>query len=326
MARTVEEIGAKMDALGLWEAVAPFNWAVKPYGTVFPYFCAVIAESSGPVKIRALMLEGWQTLHDYVRTRVDSSFGYYSAPSEMPHFELVVLRDGGMKLLRHDPGYLPVEASAAGRELASRILWESSGIMLRIETDRQLPLRFAGEKAVFARVETSQGVWEDAPLEIPDPRPQVEKVEFAASDVKRAKDLPFVSGTALEIDFRMLPRVATGGAGRPKCVYALVGVDCATGETVFCLQSAVHPESGLKGLWESVPVQLLKVLIKMGRVPGELKLVSARLFRLLRPICLELPVKLSMHDSLPRLERAFNMALIPGSRPGESEKTDKDMA
>jgi hypothetical protein len=75
-----------------------------------------------------------------------------------------------------------------------------------------------------------------------------------------------------------------------------------------------------------VPPQLLKVLIKMGRVPGELKLVSARLFRLLRPICLELPVKLSMHDSLPRLERAFNMALIPGVNPGESEKTNKDMA
>lgn len=326
MARTVEEIGAKMDALGLWEAVAPFNWAVKPYGTAFPYFCSVIAESSGPVKIRALMLEGWQTLHDYVRTRVDSSFGYYSSPSEMPHFELVVLRDGAMKLLRHDPGYLPVEASASGRELASRILWESYGVMLRIETDRQLPLRFAGEKAVFARVETSQGVWEDAPLEIPDPRPQVEKVEFAASDVKTAKDLPFVSGTAIEIDFRILPRVATGGAGRPKCVYALIGVDCVSGETVFCLQSAVHPESGLKGLWESVPVQLLKVLIRMGRVPGELKLVSARLFRLLRPICLELPVKLSMHDSLPRLERAFNMASIPGPRPGESEKTNEDIA
>ena len=326
MARTVEEIGAKMDALGLWEAVAPFNWAVKPYGTAFPYFCSVIAESSGPVKIRALMLEGWQTLHDYVRTRVDSSFGYYSSPSEMPHFELVVLRDGAMKLLRHDPGYLPVEASASGRELASRILWESYGVMLRIETDRQLPLRFAGEKAVFARVETSQGVWEDAPLEIPDPRPQVEKVEFAASDVKTAKDLPFVSGTALEIDFRILPRVATGGAGRPNCVYALIGVDCVSGETVFCLQSAVHPESGLKGLWESVPVQLLKVLIRMGRVPGELKLVSARLFRLLRPICLELPVKLSMHDSLPRLERAFNMASIPGPRPGESEKTNEDIA
>ena len=324
MERTVEEIGAKMDALGLWEAVQPFNWAVKPYGTAFPYFCSVFSENSGPVKIRVLMLEGWQTLHDYVRTRVDSSFGYYSSPSEMPHFELVVLKIGEMKLLRHDPGYLPVEASAAGRELAARILWESYGVMLRIETDRTLPLRFAGEKAVFARVETAQGVWEDAPLEIPDPRPQVEKVEFAASDVKTAKDLPFVSGLSLEIDFRVLPRVATG-SGRPKCVYALVGVDCATGETVFSLQSAVHPEAGLKGLWESVPPQLLKVLIKMGRVPGDLKLVSARLFRLLRPICLELPVKLSMHDSLPRLERAFNMMSIPGLKPGESEKTNKDI-
>ena len=28
MERTIEEIGAKMDVLGLWEAVAPYNWAV----------------------------------------------------------------------------------------------------------------------------------------------------------------------------------------------------------------------------------------------------------------------------------------------------------
>ena len=41
MERTIEDIGAKMDALGVWEAVAPYNWAVCPKGTVFPYFCCV---------------------------------------------------------------------------------------------------------------------------------------------------------------------------------------------------------------------------------------------------------------------------------------------
>ena len=31
MERSVEETGAKMDALGLWDSLAPYNWAVKPY-------------------------------------------------------------------------------------------------------------------------------------------------------------------------------------------------------------------------------------------------------------------------------------------------------
>ena len=67
MGRTIEEIAAKMDALGLWEGVAQCNWALCPRGTVFPYFCTAIAESAGPARIRFMMVEGWQTFHDFVR-------------------------------------------------------------------------------------------------------------------------------------------------------------------------------------------------------------------------------------------------------------------
>ena len=38
MTHTAEEIGAKMDALGVWALLEPYNFAVKPRGTVFPYF------------------------------------------------------------------------------------------------------------------------------------------------------------------------------------------------------------------------------------------------------------------------------------------------
>lgn len=304
MSRTVEEIGAKMDALGLWETVAPYNWAVKPAGTAFPYFCSAFLENGGPVKVRFMMIEGWQTLHDFVRTRVDSAYGYFSSPAEVPHFELMVLRDGGVRLFRHDPGLVPAEASAAGREIAARVLWEAYGVMMRVENDRTLPLKFAGEKAVFARVETGDGVWEDRPLEIPDPRAIVEKVEFSVETVRRAKDLPFDSGSAVEVDFRLLTGVGTGDV-RPRSVYVLAGVDGGTGKTLFYLQTTMPPDAGLKGMWESVPSKLLETLVGLGRIPGEIKLVSARFFRMLRPLCIELPVKLSMHDSLPSLERAF---------------------
>ena len=35
---SVEELGKKLDALGLWDSVMPYNWVVKPSGVVFPYF------------------------------------------------------------------------------------------------------------------------------------------------------------------------------------------------------------------------------------------------------------------------------------------------
>ena len=297
----IEEIGARMDALGLWEALAPYNWAVKPKGTAFPYFCSVFKGDGNPVKVRFMMLEGWQTLHDYVHVRADRNFGFYSSPMEMPKLELVLTVAGEIKLFRHDPGYVPQEANGAQRSLARKILWEAYGVMMRVESDRALPMKFASERSIFARIETAAGKWEDAPLEIPPPRPYVEKVTLDKSDLSKAQDLPVAQGDALAVDFRMVPGIMTGEA-RPRCIYELVAVDCATGRREIESRVSINPESGLKGMWESLPPRVLKGFAEIGRVPGTVKVVSGRVFRMLRPLCMELPFKLSMHDALPELK------------------------
>ena len=303
MKHTVEEIGAKMDALGIWEILGPYNWAIKPRGTAFPYFCTVIKGDDQPVKVRFLMLEGWQTLHEYVHVRVDRNFGYCSTPVELPHYELVVLSTGESKLFRHDTGYVPVEATPAQRDFTVKLLWEAFGVMLRVETDHALPMKFSSEQAIFARVEKADGKWEDEPLVIPPPRPHVEKVSLPKEVLQNAVDLPLVSKDALELDFRILPNVMTKEP-RPRCVYGLVAVDPATGAKVVDCRVSVHPEAGLKGLWESMPLQFLRELIRLGRIPGEIRLCSGRVFRMLRPICMELPFKLVLRDSLPLIETA----------------------
>ena len=295
MNRTPEEIGAKMDALDLWNVLEPYNFAVKPRGTVFPYFCTILKGDGKPVKVRFLMLEGWQTLHDYVRARVDRNFGIYSTPVELPHLELVVLTDGETKLFRHDTGYMPFEAAGPQRDLAARILWEAYGVMMRVEADAKLPMRFSADKAIFARVETADGQWEDRPLEIPDPPPYTEKISFPKADIKKAQDLPFAKDDVLELDFGLLPNVMTKEA-RPRCVYELKAVDPKARMAVVASRVSVHPEAGLRGLWESMPAQVLKELIRLGKVPGEIKTRSGRVFRFLRPLCLDLPFKLSLHD------------------------------
>ena len=302
MTKTPEEIGARMDALGLWELLEPYNFAVKPKGTVFPYFCTVLKGDRKPVKVRFLMLEGWQTLHDYVRLRVDRNFGLFSTPMEMPHLELVVLETGETKLFRHDTGYMPQEANAAQRELGARILWESFGVMLRVESDRKLPMSFMDERAIFARVEKNRDEWTDEPLVIPDPPPRAEKVSFPKADLKAAQDLPFAKEDVLDLDFGLVPNVMTREP-RPRCVYGLRAVDPKTGETAIDCRVSVHPEAGLRGLWETMPAQVLKEFVRRGKVPGEIRLRSGRVFRFLRAMCLELPFKLSLHDRLPSLEK-----------------------
>ncbi len=298
-ARTAEEIGAKMDALAIWDEIAPFNFAVKPAGTVFPYFCTVLRGDGAPVKIRFLMLEGWQTLHDFVRVRFDRNFGFYSSPMEMAHLELVITVDGTIRLFRHDPGYIPAEADEAQRAFASKILWEAYGVMLRVESDRSLPMKFSGDKAVFARVEKSAGEWSDEPLVIPPPPPYTETVKLPKADIATAKDLAFDSGDFLELDMRIIPGVMTKEP-RPRTVYELVAFD-GSGEKVIDSRASVDPAAGLKSLWEMLAGEVLKALVRRGRIPGEIKVVSGRVFRFLRPLCLELPFKLSLHDTLPHL-------------------------
>ena len=300
------ETGRKMDALGLWKEVMPYNWAVKPRGTAYPYFCTALGDQSPAIKARFLMLDGWQTIHDFVRTRADRNFGFYSTPMEMPHFELVVLESGDMKAFRHDPGYLPREITAAERPLVGRILWECYGVMMRVETEPELPMRYSADRCMFARVEKSPGVWEDEPLRIVDPRPHVEKIAFAKSDVAKAKDLPFAAEESLEVDFRIVTSVVTRDP-RPRCVYMLCAIDGATGAKQIWDGASVKPDGGLREMWESVPPRFLGHLIARGRVPGEVKLVSGRLFRMLRPLCMELPLKLSLHDSIPRLDAAYKV-------------------
>ncbi len=300
MERTAEEIGAKMDALGLWEAVSQCNWAVCPKGTVFPYFCTAIIERNTPVKARFLMVEGWQTFHDFVRTRIDPSFGFYSTPMEISHFEFVVSNAGEMRLFRHDPCYMPRLANERERALCARIMWESYGFMLRLESDRSLPMRFAADKAMFARVEHAEGKWDDEALPIPDARPHVEKITFAKADLAKAKDLPFASEEKMAVDFALLPGLTTKEP-RPRCAYRLLAIDMGANQPIVSDIVSPVPDGGLRQMWEGVAPRLLKHLLARGKIPGEIMVRTQRLFRMLRPLCLDLPLKLSLHDSIPEL-------------------------
>ncbi len=303
-ALTPVEIGRKMDALAIWDSLLPFNWIVKPAGTVFPYFCTSLKGEAPHVKVRFLMLEGWQTFHDYIHTRVDRNFGVYSTPMEMPHFEMVVSPAGDVHIFRHDPGYMPRALSAKESELCAKVLWEAYGVMMRLETDQKLPLKYAAEKAMFARIQDASGNWVDSPMEIPPMRPYVEEISFSKASIAKAKDMPIAEGYQIELDFRLIPNVMTREE-RARCAYELLAVNSASGERVFSDRTSVVPDAGLKGMWLAMPSRVLERLIEGQRLPSQIKVTSGRVFRLLRFLCHELPIKLSLHDRLECLEESY---------------------
>ena len=97
--------------------------------------------------------------------------------------------------------------------------------------------------------------------------------------------------------------------GEPKRADDVLDYDAAvrlrrngrTGTRVIDIRASIAQGGTLRGLWENMPQQVLKAFIHMKRVPGEIKVKSGRVFRMLRPLCVELPFKLSLHEKLDHL-------------------------
>jgi len=297
---TLEEITKRLDELNVWELLLPYNFALKPSGTVFPYFCTILKDIGAAVRLRLLLLEGWQTMHEFVRARSDPNAGLYSTPVELPHYEVVFVKDGPPQFARYDTGYMPQPLTDSQRTFVRRLLWQVYGLALRVEADNKLPIRFADEQAVFGRSEDAEGEWTDNPFIIPPPAFVAEKIVLTKEELVPFQDLPVVADFTLDLDFGLLLGAHTPDS-RPRCLYRLLVKDAKTHETLIDAHTTVQSDGGLKGLWESMPHEFLRRLAPLGRVPGEVRVRSARVFRMLRPLCVELPFKLSLHDTLPNL-------------------------
>lgn len=298
------ELAKKLDALDLWEALGRHNWALKPLGTVVPYFCTTMP-AAGDVKARLLFIEGWRTFQQFVATRADRWFGYVSSPMELAHFELIAMKNGSFLMARYDEGFAPRETTPEDEEFLRRLMWQTYGVMMRLETDGGLIMRYAGENALFARVETAKNEWEDAPLAIPPFQPIVDKIGIDKRTAARVKDLPIVPSAALAVDMRVVPGLVTRDK-RPKACYAFVAIDARSGRRLArSVLTVKDAQSGVKALWESLSQRLLELFAGTGVVPCEIQVVSGRMFRYLRPVCMTVPVKLSLHDRIDALEKAF---------------------
>ena len=190
----LEEIGKKIASLNLWNAAAPFNWAVKPRGVAFPYFCSLLKPNQ-LVAGHLVLLDGWQTFHDFIMTRCDNSFGFYSSPAEFPHYAMIATKDGKVAFFRNDTGFLPrVEFSEHEIAVLCKILWEVYGVMMRFESEPNLAMKYSEDNAIFSRVEAADGTWSDQPLPIIQPRVHVERVALRKDDLTAAKELPRLLG------------------------------------------------------------------------------------------------------------------------------------
>lgn len=291
--RSLESIAEKIKALDIWRLVRSHNWVVKPRGTAFPYFLAFLGDKREQVSYHLMLIEGWKTFLDFICMLRDNDYGFSSSLDDVSHYEVLYLEVPPYYVfLRHDPGYVPRFLNEKEKDLLARMLWETYGVMMRIESDNSLPLKFASDHAMFARVEGPDGVWSDVSMPIPPAQPHVERVTVPKAILNAVKDMPFEQDLKVAVDYRVDLTKATKEP-RPRNPYLLKMVNAATGELLYQMNYISSPEDGLRGIWESLPHLLLAGLEHIGKVPGEVVTPSGRVFRLVRSLCNEIPFKLT---------------------------------
>ena len=313
------EIAAAIAELNVWDKVSAHNWALVPQTSEEPYIVTAGPEKDrdkGPVVGRLLLFPGFENFRNFAITRRVPEFGVWMSPLEFRHWEVIAVRKGPAEIFGYLPGYVPQPPSPADQAFLAPLLYESLGVLMRVEEDPQLPLRyFEKEHALFARKEVVEGVWQDGPLRMPpdDEVKFVERIQLDTAKCKLAAKLPVAADEKWEVDFVMVPSYQTREA-RSRFLYVLAAVDAATGERRVWEQMSVDGKpGGLKRMWEAHAQRMLDRILVLGRVPGELHVRTGRMMRFLRPLGLQLPFKLVQHAKLPTLDAVLELAVRSGT-------------
>ena len=299
----INEIMDQIERLDFWPDYV--QWVLQPQGSIFPYFAGVEKSNGQPdVKAQAYFLEGWQTFHEFNLWRHNREYGFVSSNVELPSYSCLWRTNGEKEIFRCDPGYQVAPVSDEKHlKMVYGMLRESFGVIMRLENDPKLCHKYLDDGALFSRKQLADGKWEDAPIAVVKPRPHVERVELSSDDVRVAKDLPLLKESSIELDFRMNPCYYTNNDPRPRLAYDLIGVDGGDGKQLFLNRRSVKmPDCTIADLWQTIAPCTLKEIIRLGYIPGEVKVAHERVFRLLRILTLELPFKLSLHDKLDHLK------------------------
>ena len=296
-----------------WERAARHNWVLVPQTTAEPFVVSAIQEKPGPVPVagRLMLFPGFQVFRDYLISRQVPDFGVGMSPLDFRHYEAVGLRDGGVELFVYEPGFVPLPPTSEEKKLLAPLLFECYGILLRLDEKPDLPLTYADQKAMFARKEVVDGVWVDGPFRLPQEEvvQQMERVELKREECARARALPQYPKEVWEIDFVMVPSYRTPGPN-PRFLYLLAAVNAESGERMVWEKMSVDGKpDGLLRLWEGHAQRVLDAFARIGRVPGEIHVRSARMARFLRPLGLQFPFKLVQHGKLPSLESVLSLSI-----------------
>lgn len=314
----IDEVAKAIAALKVWKKASKYNWALVSELFDKPLIAAVNPTPNGPIVGRLMLFNGFAAHRDFLIFRQNPDLSFATSPIDFDHYEVIGLKDGSVEIYDYRPGFIPVHPDAETRALLAPVIYECYGLMLRIDEDPELPALYIKDQALFSRKEGLDGKWHDAPLRPPnlDTVTWTERVGLDRVKCAQAVRLNMEPEEAWEVDFTQMPLYRTDDQ-QARMMFLFAAVDAKTGERRVWQKLAVDPSiprngtlDAMKPLWESLAAHVLDGVIRRGKVPGAIHVRNQRMMRFLRPLGLQLPFKLVLHQEMPQLTAVVNRAIL----------------
>ena len=295
MDKRILEIAERIHKLNVWEKAAKNQFAIELKGEAAPYFVIADPVYEHPMlRAHILFLEGWQGFQTYSLWRQDKSYGFITTPMELLGIEVLWLKKGGLMVMRNRPGCQPIINDPVYVKKTEKLLWQVYGLFLRLEENENLSMKYVNDGSMLAMREVTAKRFEEVALKVLPIIPHKESVSYPVAMAKKAKDLGVKDGETWVVSFGPNIDCVTRDELH-RFAYQLTIDRKEDKVNLLTASCSVNPPTiTLRDLYESYPPRVLRAIIELGYMPGEIEVHNKRDFRLLRSLTLELPFKLHL--------------------------------
>jgi hypothetical protein len=222
------------------------------------------------------------------------------------------------------PGYLPWQIDASEASLLIHALEQTIDVVTRARKDISL-LEPPDDNTYLIRVPKVADdaiTWEDRLIAVQAPNPAQYVVPMRSDLLEQVKTLPKSQKSSLELDFLPLPQPVADESGRPYLPTVLLAVDGSSG--MILINEMIPPAVGLVETILQVPQALAEGLVKLGYVPGVIKVQNPMAAEMAKFLQNAAGWKVKQQDELKMLNPALNFLFSTMEMGSFLDEDDED--
>ncbi|MBQ7188095.1 MAG: hypothetical protein IJR99_01630 [Kiritimatiellae bacterium] len=317
-----------------WEWLRPVDiFGIQPIGREEPIFAWIDKRLLGGLPCVRFLL-GWNAINEML-TRVQSpQKPVVSWLLEIPALEVLFLTNQQqydyerrlLKQLRKQPptenecapvfrsirpGFLPWKPDPEERELLSVLLYQTLGVLLRTEQNKELLTSHFPDKMLVIR-QREDGTWRDTWEPVRTYEDKGIAVRLPSHFIQQFQQLRLLSQTTVQLDFLPIPtQFPRYPRKRPPIRNVLILVDTKTEKLSY--GPLISGQEGIETMWNQLPCCLLTLFQNLGGCPGSIEVKGERIANFFRALEIYLPFKLVRRTNLQILDEALQRLLHPSA-------------